>query len=254
MSLGTPIILATTIGLAGPQAPDSPPDRADDAPARADNTPHRADTVEKEGVVTNRVRDDWMLSVEGVTRLPLEAGVQATVEMPYGVRVFAGYGWVPTAYINLIAGAAAGPRYASLVLDSAQYSGDSARVGVGIRPIPHFGAYFDASYAHVRLDASREIPAFSVPGFSFPGGTYALHTGLDLWALELGYQIELDRRFVLAAALGVTGALQSSTVIGPRGGAPNEQPALSQASSDIDHVFRTNVLPTLTLRLGFDLI
>jgi hypothetical protein len=223
-------------------------------PARTDNTPTRADTTQKGAVFSDRVRDEWMLSVEGVTRLPLEAGVQATLEMPYGVRVFAGYGWVPTAYINLIAGAAAGPRYANLLLDSAQYSGDSARVGVGIRPIPHFGGYLDLSYAHVRLDASREIPAFSVPGFSFPGGAYALHTGLDLWAVELGYQLELDRHFVLAAALGVTGALQSNTVIGPRGNAPDEQPALSEASSDIDHFFRTNVLPTLTLRLGFDLI
>ena len=233
-------VLATTVGLAGaqdtPQAPDA-------------DTPHGG------FVVPDRVRDDWMLSLEAVTRVPLEAGFQAGVEMPFGLRVFAGYGWVPAAYVSLITGVAAGSRaQASVILDSAEYSGNSARVGLGIRPFRSFGGYFDASYAHVRLLATRDIPAFSVPGYSFPGGTYELRTGFDLWAVELGYEAELDRRFVLAGALGLTGAFQSNTVIRPRGNAPNEQPALSEAASDIDHVFRTNVLPTLTLRIGFDLI
>jgi hypothetical protein len=243
--------LATTIGLAGARGGPAP---NDEASPRADS-PAPADTSSRYGVFSDRVRDQWMLSLEGVTRIPLEAGFQASVEVPFGLRLFAGYGWVPAPYIDLVAGVAAGSRArASILLDSAQYSGDSARVGLGIRPLRGFGGYFDASYAHVRLDASREIPAFSVPGFSFPGGTYAMHTGFDLWSVELGYELEIERRLVLAGALGLTGAFDSNTVIRPQGAAPNEQPALSEAAADIDHVFRTNVMPTLTFRLGFDLI
>jgi hypothetical protein len=232
-------VLATTVGLAG-----------------ASGTPEQTNADTQRGGFTpaERVRDDWLLSLEAVTRVPLEAGVQGGVEMPFGLRVFGGYGWVPAAYVDLVAGVAAGRQQASVILDSAQYSGNSARVGLGIRPFRGFGGYFDASYAHVRLTATRDIPAFSVPGFTFPGGTYELRTGFDLWAVELGYEAELERRLVLAAALGLTGAFQSNTVIRPRGNAPDEEPALSEAAGDIDHVFRTNVLPTLTLRIGFDLI
>jgi hypothetical protein len=250
MPLASALVLATTIGLAGAQNNPAP---GDEAPPHADEAPPQPDSARDHSVISQRARDNWMLSLEAVTRVPLEAGMQAGVETPFGLRLFAGYGWVPSAYIGLVAGVAGGAE-ASVILDSAQYSGDSARIGVGIRPFRALGAYLDVSYAHVRLDATRDIPAFSVPGFSFPGGTYALHTGFDLWSVELGYEAELARRFVLAGALGLTGALQSNTVIRPRGGAPDEEPALSQASADIDHVFRTNVMPTLTLRLGFDLI
>jgi len=233
-------VLATTVGLAG---------AAQGTPEQTNEDTHHGGFHPSE-----RVRDDWMVSLEAVTRVPLEAGVQAGVEMPFGLRVFGGYGWVPAAYVDLVAGVAAGRQQASVLLDSAEYSGNSARFGLGIRPLRSFGGYFDASYAHVRLMATRDIAPFSVPGYTFPGGTYELRTGLDLWAVELGYEAELDRRFILAGALGLSGAFQSNTVIRPRGNAPNEQTALTEAAGDVDHVFRKNLLPTLTLRIGFDLI
>lgn len=240
MPFGTALVLATTVTLAG--APNNPGETD-------------ADTTHSGFRLSDKVRDDWMLSLEAVTRVPLEAGFQAGVEMPFGLRLFGGYGWVPAAYVDLVAGVAAGSRArAHVILDSAQYSGNSARVGLGLRPFRSFGGYLDASYAHVRLTADQPIPAFSVPGYDFPGGTYELRTGFDLWAVELGYEAELDRRFILAGALGLTGAIQSNTVIHPVGAAPNEQTAMTEAAGDIDHVFRTNVIPTLTLRLGFDLI
>jgi hypothetical protein len=63
----------------------------------------------------------------------------------------------------------------------------------------------------------------------------------------------LERRLVLGAAAGVTGALDSRTSIVPSGAAPND-PALPIAAEGVDHAFRTHVVPTLTLRLGFDAI
>jgi hypothetical protein len=237
MPIGTALVLASTVALVGQQG-----------------SPAATDTVDKTGSASDRVRDDWMLSVEGVTRAPLEAGFQAGVEMPFGLRLFGGYAWVPAAYIDFLAALAAGAATAETVLQDAHYGGNSGRVGIGIRPIRAIGLYFDASYARLQLDATQPIPSFSVPGYSFPGGTYRLHTGIDAWTLELGYEGELERRLVLGAALGLNGAFGSSTTIVPVGSAPNETTALQEASGDIDHVFRTNVLPTLTLRLGFDLI
>jgi hypothetical protein len=239
MPIGSALVLATVVELTGASS----------------SAPSNTDAPRSTAPFSDRVRDAWMFSVEGVTRAPIEAGFQAGVETPFGLRLFAGYGWVPSAYIDALAGLAAGSQAeARALLGDAAYAGDSARVLVGVRPFRRFGAYVDASYAHVRLDASQPIPSFSVPGYTFPGGTYRLHTGLDLWAVELGYQVELERRLVLGLALGVTGALGSSTSIVPVGSAPNESTATSEASHDIDRVFRANVLPTLTLRLGFDLI
>lgn len=238
MPIGAAFVLASTVALAGAQGP----------------SPQNADTIDSGGSISDRVRDDWMLSVEGVTRAPIEAGFQAGVEMPFGLRLFGGYGWVPSAYIDFLAALAAGRQEAQTVLRDSNYGGNSARVGAGIRPFRAVGVYFDASYAHVRLDATQPIPSFSVPNYTFPGGTYRLHTGLDVWSLELGYEAEIERRLVFGLALGVSGTLGSSTTIVPVGSAPNETTALREASGDIDHTFRTNLLPTLTLRLGFDLI
>ncbi len=238
MAIGPALVLASTVALAGPQGPAA----------------QNADTADTTGTSADRVRDDWMLSVEGVTRAPIEAGFQAGVEMPFGLRLFGGYAWVPSAYIDFLATLAAGASTAKTVLQDARYGGNSGRVGIGLRPFRPIGLYFDASDARMQLDATQPIPSFSAPGYSFPGGTYRLHTNIDAWALELGYEGEIERRLVLGAALGLSGAFGSSTRIVPVGSAPNETTALSEASSDIDHVFRTNVLPTLTLRLGFDLI
>ena len=247
----SPALLCAAVGMANPpNAPAEAPAGTVTAvpPSSAERAPGQP------AAFSDRVRDGWMLAVSGVTHAPVDAGVDVGFEAPFGLRVSAGYAWVPSTYIDFLIGLAAGSRdKARLVLDSAEYSGRSYRVTVGLRPFHKLGAFIDAGYARTELAASRAIPAFSTPGFSFPGGTYDLKTGLDLWTVELGYQAEIGRRLVLAAALGITGALGSGTSITPRGAAPDE-PALSEASSEIDHVFRTNVLPTLTLRLGFDLI
>lgn len=259
MPIGAAFVLASTAALAGAQgavvdAPRTDASATPEAPAQGSAAP-MADTAEGSGALNDRVRDAWMLSVEGVARAPIDLGFQAGVEMPFGLRLFGGYGWVPSSYLDFLAGLAAGSRAeVRTVLREAHYGGDSARFVAGFRPFHQIGLYLDLSYAHVRLDATQPIPSFSVPGYSFPGGTYRLHTGIDIWAAELGYEGEIAERLVLGGALGVTGSFGSSTTIVPVGAAPNETTALSEASNDIDHVIRTHVLPTLTLRLGFDLI
>ena len=58
-------------------------------------------------------RDAWMLSLEGVTHAPIDMGFQLGLETPQRVRVFAGYGWVPGSYMNLLTGIAANASSAS---------------------------------------------------------------------------------------------------------------------------------------------
>ncbi len=203
--------------------------------------------------ISKQVHDDWLVSVEAATHLPLDAGFQLGVETPFGLRVFGGYGWVPTAFVDLAARSAGGDSLTRAVLSSAHYSGQLARVSVGIRPFRNFGGYLDAGYAHAWLGGSQDIPAFTYSGLSFPGGSYVATSDIDIWLLELGYQGEVAGRLVLGVGLGVTGSLGARTTITPSSGAPTNS-QVSEAGGQIDHALRTNVLPTLTFRVGFDLI
>jgi hypothetical protein len=217
------------------------------APSRGERAP----------IISEKARDAWMVSLEGVSRAPIDLGVQAGVEMPFGLRVFAGYGWVPDLYIGTVTGIAASasedPR-ARLVLNGSDYSGRTLRVLLGVRPFPRLGFYVDAGYANARLNASRTIPELLVPGIVLPRGGYRASTELDLWVAEVGYQHLFSRRLVLAAALGVTGTLGARTGITPTGGAAIH-PSLAEGARQVDRAFeRYGYVPTLTLRIGFDLI
>jgi hypothetical protein len=208
-------------------------------------------------ILSDRVRDDWLLSIEGVTHAPIDVGAQLGLETPFGLRVFAGYGWVPKPYIRTLTGIAANatpdPR-ARLVLDSAEYSGRTARVMLGMRPFSRLGLYLDAGYSHVALSASRDIPDLDIPGVVLPQGGYRATSSLDMWVVELGYQLEFSRRLVLAPGLGVAGTLGARTAIVPTGEAPND-PALLEGARQVDRALeRYGYVPTLTLRLGFDLL
>jgi hypothetical protein len=230
-----------------PQAPQYEP------PARP--VPQtEADTGRERQPISKQIHDDWLLSLEAATHLPTDVGFQAGVEMPFGLRLFGGYGWVPTAFVNWAAGTAGSDRVTRAILETADYSGHLGRVTLGLRPFRSFGGYLDAGYAHASLSGSQGIPAVSYAGTTlFQGGTYNARSDIDLWLVELGYQAELAGRLVLAGGLGLTGALGARTSITPSAGAPSD-PALGRASATVDHELRTHVMPTLTLRLGFDLI
>lgn len=217
-----------------------------------------ADTgVERRPVPSDRVRDAWTLSIEGVTHAPLDIGAQIGVEAPFGLRLFGGYGWVPEAFIGTVTGIAANATSdvrARLVLDSAEYSGRIARVTLGLRPFSKLGFYFDAGYAHVQLSGTREIPDLSSPGVAQPLGGYMAKSSLDAWVLEFGHQFRFGRRMLFGAGLGVIGTLNARTRIVPTGGAPDD-PLLLEGARQVDSAFeRYGYVPTLTLRLGFDLI
>lgn len=239
--MGNVLVLAAAFGSVG-------------APSGSDGTLSAAkpSADETASARSERVRDAWVLSLEAVTRVPIDAGAQLGVETPFGLRVFAGYGWVP--YMSMVAGIAlnASDRdVATALLHRGHASGDSARFVLGMRPFRRIGLTIDGTVARLRLDANLAVAPLSFQGFESSGGSYDGHTSLDLWGVELGYQAELKRRVVLGAAAGVTGAMRSRTSITPSGDVPDD-PALPVAAERVDHAFRTHVIPTVTLRLGFD--
>jgi hypothetical protein len=240
---GTAVLFVVALGAVGP------PSRVEQTAPGVKPSADEVSTARSE-----RMRDAWRLSLEAVTRVPIDAGAQIGLETPFGLRVFGGYGWVP--YIGMLTGIVVKASDRDLVTEAmhrGRASGDSARFVLGWRPFRRIGVTIDGTYARLRLDANMALPPMTVQGLEFSGGSYDTHTSVDLWGVELGYQGELERRFVFGAAAGVTGAIDSRTSIAPSGAAPHD-PALPVAAERVDHAFRTHVVPTLTLRLGFDAI
>jgi hypothetical protein len=205
-------------------------------------------------------RKAWMLAVEGVTHAPIDIGVQLGLETPHGLRLFGGYGWVPGSYMNLLTGIAAnasGNAYAEAFLDDAEYQGRTWRVQVGWRPFRTIGLYGDVGYARLSAEGALNLAASRIPQLAVFGGGYAANTRLDMWLLELGYQSQLADRIVLGLALGAMGTLAATTRIVAVNGAPTPTNGaiLNAAATEADSALeRYGIVPTLTLRLGFDLI
>jgi hypothetical protein len=184
-------------------------------------------------------------------------GLQLGLETPQRFRLFAGYGWVPGAYMNLLTGVAAnasGNGYAQALLNEADYAGHTWRVQVGWRPFSALGLYGDIGYARLNAEGSLDLASSDVPMFQALGGGYLATTKLDMWLVELGYQAQLADRLVLGLALGAMGTFHSQTRITAVDGAPSSV-LLNGAASEADSALESyGIVPTLTLRLGFDLI
>lgn len=209
--------------------------------------------------------DEWMLSLEGVTHAPVDIGLQAVLEFPFGLRLSGGYGWVPSAYLDLIVDAATAASDAdpatSTVISNAFESGTAWRIQGGVRPFENVGVYLDAGYSQVRLDGSIDAAdiaaAAGVPPGSAGSDTYAVDSTIHLWLIELGYQATIADRLVLGIAAGVMGAIDSSTEATPGSTRPPAQERLLRATATeiVDQQIESyGFLPTVTLRLGFDLI
>lgn len=199
-----------------------------------------------------------MLSLEAVTHAPLDAGVQIGLETPQGLRLFGGYGFVPGTYMGLltgVAGSASGNSYAQALLQQAKYQGHTWRIQAGWRPFHAIGLYADFGYARLDAKGSLDLSATGIPLLEALGGGYEATTKLDMWLVELGYQGELADRVVLGLALGCMGTFKSTTTIAAVDGAPTNSVILNSAATQADAALeKYGVAPTLTLRLGFDLI
>jgi hypothetical protein len=211
-----------------------------------------------DGKAAEQRREAWMLAVEGVTHAPIDVGVQVGLQTPQGLRLFGGYGWVPGSYMNLLTGIAAnasGNAYADALLDDAEYRGRTWRVQLGWRPFRAIGLYGDVGYARLSADGALNLASSRIPQLAVFGGGYEANTRLDMWLIELGYQAQIADRIVLGLALGAMGTLNATTRITAVNGAPTNDAILNRATNEADKALeKYGVVPTLTLRLGFDLI
>jgi len=225
---------------------------------RAASTSREAETRRDTNDPEKDRRAAWMLSLEAVTHAPVDMGAELGLETPQGLRVFAGYGFVPSAYMSLLTGIAASASsdsYARTLLEDARYSGKTWRVQVGWRPFRKLGLYADVGYSRLNARGDWDLSSSDVPQLAALGGGYQARTALDLWLLEVGYQGQLADRLVLGVALGCMGTFGSSTTIAAVNGAPTDNALLTSAASQADAALQKyGYVPTLTLRLGFDLI
>lgn len=225
--------------------------------SRAPLTPATSGDRDEDAISAKRRREAWLLSIEGVTHAPVDVGAQLGVETPPGIRFFAGYGWVPQAYMNLLTGVAAGASdnpYAEALLEEADYSGQTWRLQIGLRPLRSLGLYADFGYAQLRAKGSLDLSSTNVPALAALGGGYRAETTLDMWLVELGYQAQLADRLVLALALGAMGTFEATTTIDSVEGAPDSKQLRDAARQGDAALEAYGIVPTLTLRLGFDLI
>jgi hypothetical protein len=200
---------------------------------------------------------DWSLAVAGATHAPIDLGVLATLETPFRLRLSFGYGWVPPAYSALLTGIAAsesGDAQAAAILNHASYQGHTFRGQAGVRPFRSLGLFVDVGLARLSADGSLELAASGIPALRALGGGYRAHTTVDMWLLEVGSQHEFWHTVVLGFAVGVMGTLSSQTDIVSVNGAPTS-PLLGQAAGQADAAIKSHgYVPTVTLRLGFDLL
>ncbi len=205
--------------------------------------------------------DEWMFSLEAVTNLPIDVGGRVTLQSPSRVRLSTGFGAVPNSYLGIISrffdGSSA---YEDLVGDRAAIDfggGTSWRTQIGLQPLPNRGLYLDAGYSLTnvkgRVYADNEAQS---PGAS--DESYALRTRIHFWFLEAGWQARLDSGWLLGLGLGVMGAANARTSVDPTaadGRTPAEIEAGKEAVKKFDDKVRDKgYLPTLTLRVGHDLI
>jgi len=197
-----------------------------------------------------------MLSVEGATRTPVDLGLQATLEAPFRVRLSAGYGWVPTAYSSLftrIASSASGNAQVSAILDHASYQGRTFRTALGVRPFASGDLHLDVGYARLSLDGALDLADSGLAVLDSLGGGYRAHTMVDAWMVEVGSQVE-GWGVVFGFAFGLMRTFAAHTTISAVNGAPTG-PVLASAAQQTDTALKTyGYVPTLTLRLGFDLL
>jgi len=198
---------------------------------------------------------DWTLAIEGAANVPLDVGFEAGVDMPFGLRLFGGYGWIVAPYATFLRGASVSDGPARVTIDQARASGHLLRAKLGIRPFRQLGFYFDAGYARAELDGTVDLTG-SVSGVGSISGGYNASSSLDLWLVELGYQAKIENRLILAVGLGFTGTIAANTTISPLGVAQQSDPtAIRLSESSADRAFeKYGYVPTLNVKLGFDLL
>ncbi|HVR19091.1 MAG TPA: hypothetical protein VMS65_05335 [Polyangiaceae bacterium] len=207
-----------------------------------------------ERTTSQRKRDQWMLSLEGVVHAPSDIGVQASVELPFRLRLSSGFGFMPVKWLTAFVASTTSDEQAKAVLELPSYTGTIWRAELGFRPFRRVGFYVDTGYARATIHGSFRIPDTLLGEAIGVDGGYTVESSLDIWLLQAGYQWELANRAVLALGLGVMSTFHAETNITATGQAPTSSEFTRGAERANQAFERYGTIPFLTLRAGVDLL
>lgn len=227
-------------------------------------TPQYASPARDRGDTDNEdsenFRDQWMVALSVATHAPIDLGLELTVETPIRLRFLAGLGYVPSGYLSIITGALVGADAlndeARTLIEDGFESGRAWRLGIGIRPFKNFGAYLDGGFSHLSVSGSVDAnEARELTGARL-STSYKVKSSLSAWFLELGYQGLIAERVLLAFGFGVVRATNSRTSADPTGQPSATERLFDDAATNTadDAIEKYGIIPTLNLRLGFDVI
>ena len=236
------------LALVTPPAP--PP--SDEPPV---SVPPKVETAPRpEKTRAQRMRERWLLSLEGVVHAPSDLGVQAGVELPIRLRFSTGFGFMPVEWLTGFVARATDDPEVRAALQLPSYTGTIWRAQLGVRPFRKLGLYFDAGYARATLHGTLDLTSNPLAQEEDLQGRYDLQSSLDLWLLELGYQWQIANRGVLALGLGVMSTFNADTSVAASGGAPERSEFISGAERMNDALETHGTVPFVTLRFGVDLL
>jgi hypothetical protein len=124
---------------------------------------------------------------------------------------------------------------------------------IGVRPFTAAGLHVDFGYARLNLDGALDLASSGVAALESLGGTYQAHTTIDTWLVEVGSQFEAWG-VVFGFAVGLMRTFSAHTTLSTATGS-SANTLLGPAAQQTDAALKTyGYVPTLTLRLGFDLL
>jgi hypothetical protein len=255
---GAVVVAATPIGaLAAPStaklAVVTPPAPPNEEPAVI-VPPKLQPAPRSERTRAQRIRERWLISLDGVVNAPSDVGVQAGVELPIRLRLSTGFGFMPVEWLTGFVARATDDPEVRAALQLPSYSGTIWRTKLGVRPFRKLGLYFDAGYARATLHGSLDLTNSFLAEEEDLQGRYDLQSSLDLWLLELGYQWRVANHGVLALGLGVMSTFNADTSITASGGAPERSEFVSGVQRMNDALETHGTVPFVTLRFGIDLL
>jgi hypothetical protein len=212
--------------------------------------------------------EPWRVDLGGGTDVPIDVGANVRVESPSRLRLAAGLGWLPGAYVDtintvLVGVNAYGQSTADLIRASIKNS-LIVRAQVGFRPWPARGFYGEAGYGLIALggtttagaliaDATGKTPPPPPPGA--PPIAFDVGSRLHMIDVEAGWEHPLRDDLIVRLALGGAFTIASSTTITPTS-APRD-PAAGRAFTDagaayLDHIYTSYVFtPVVTIALAY---
>lgn len=192
-------------------AQEAPPDAPADAPATAAD---RREARRAAPLPPGR-EEGFHLDLLVGTAFPVDAGARVMLEMPHRIRTEIDVGFMPGPYQDAIqaalVGAGAYDEDTSQVIADSLRSAFSLYAGVGWRPLPREGFFFDLGYRYVALGGSStaedaliagsgQEPPASLPDSEDPA--WRVRSQLHQFGLHLGWEFVPVRNLSIRIRLG----------------------------------------------------